>query len=70
MSLPFITIVHNENYTCKLLILYTVDMFYYSGDYTFKYLNNFKNPALLKTSEKDIVLYSKNNNHILTINIS
>ena len=68
MTAPFITIVHNANYTCKLLVLYDINKYYYSEDKSHKQLTNFKQPKLIETHFDKLILHSKNNKHILIIN--
>ena len=66
---PFITIVWREDHTCKLLVLYTENKYYYSQFASYKELCNFKQPLLIETHTDKLVLHSKNNKHILKIEI-
>ena len=68
MSTPFITIIHNVDYTCKLLILYDANKYYYSEYKSHKQLRKFLKPTLIETHVDKLIIHSKNNRHILIIN--
>jgi hypothetical protein len=69
MNEPFITIVYNNDYICRLLILYDENRYYYSENKSYKELRDFKTPHLMEIHKDSIVLHSKNNRHLLIINI-
>lgn len=72
MEVPYITIVHNQEYGnryCKLLVMYNEHKFYYSEDKSHRELIHFKEPYLIETIDDKLILHSKNNKHILTIKI-
>jgi hypothetical protein len=64
---PFITIVHDKDRYCKLLLLYE-HSFYYSEKKKYKELLYFKNPSLIEINLDNITIHSKNNKHLLIIN--
>lgn len=69
MSEPFITIVYNNNnYFCKLLILYDENRYYYSENKSHKELRDFKTPHLIEIHADSIIVHSKNK-RLLIINV-
>jgi hypothetical protein len=54
---PFITIVHNEDRYCKLLLLLYEHTFYYSEKEKYKVLKKFKNPSLIEINIDNISLH-------------
>lgn len=68
MNGPVITIVHNNdksNFTCKLLLIYDENKYYYSESKTCRELRYFKEPHSIETHIDRIILHSKNNKQIL-----
>ena len=68
MANPFITIVHNPNNYCKLLLIYDDNKYYYSETKSHQELKNFKQPRSIEIYEDEIIVHSKNNKHLLVIN--